>query len=160
LEVQPQNALPASVSHKAERKQWVAEPARQQRCLKSIAREWRPYATKYVACCQYFTGARGLKHQNFRKNRLRTWCDKTASRAAAFSAPAQADNCAVQSVALADAEALRGPTNETLRIVESRFGEAATVWAEVGTGIEADPLALRSTQEIDSQVRIDEAVAL
>jgi len=41
----------------------------------------------------------------------------------------------INSVAHTDREALRGPADEAMKVVEQRFGEATAVWTETGSRI-------------------------
>src|ERR1035438_4598281 len=63
------------------------------------------------------------------------------------------------SVARTDREALRGPADKAMKVVEHRFGEATAIGAETGSRIETDPFAHRFAQQIDGQVQIDKTVA-
>ena len=47
-----------------------------------------------------------------------------------------------------------------MAVVERRFGQTATVGAEQGAGIDADPFAPRSAQQVDGQVRVNKTVVL
>src|SRR5271168_2889159 len=60
--------------------------------------------------------------------------------------------------ACADREALRGPADEAMKIVERRFGEATAIWAEIGSRIQANPFAHGLAQQIDCQVQIEKTI--